>query len=74
MSFFFNTSYYSFYFQMSKIINFNMENECNAFVTEHKPLINGQPTNHTTEPSVNFVGRFAKEVLRFTDPRYSTLD
>lgn len=69
INFFNYNSYCNFHFQMSKIINFNMENECNVFVSEHKPLVNGQPTNHATEPSVNFVGRFAKEVLRLTDPR-----
>lgn len=53
---------------MTKIINFNVENECNLFQSERKPLVNGLPTNHVSEPSANFIGRFAKEILRLTDP------
>lgn len=45
-----------------------MYNECNVLWTEHKSLVNGQPTNYVSEPSVSFIGRFAKEVLRLTDP------
>lgn len=64
--------------EMSRIINYNVEQECNAFL-RHKvqdwqsiyqsrtiPIPSFAPLDNL---SVNFIGRLAREVLRITDPR-----
>ncbi|GIY78616.1 WASH complex subunit 5, partial [Caerostris extrusa] len=64
--------------EMSRIINYNVEQECNAFL-RHKvqdwqsihqsrtiPIPYFSPLDNL---SVNFIGRLAREVLRITDPR-----
>ncbi|XP_035210109.1 WASH complex subunit 5-like [Stegodyphus dumicola] len=64
--------------EMSRIINYNVEQECNAFL-RHKvqdwqsiyqsrtiPIPCFAPLDNL---SVNFIGRLAREVLRITDPR-----
>ncbi|GFW82443.1 WASH complex subunit 5 [Trichonephila clavipes] len=64
--------------EMSRIINYNVEQECNAFL-RHKvqdwqsihqsrtiPIPYFPPLDNL---SVNFIGRLAREVLRITDPR-----
>lgn len=64
--------------EVSRIINYNVEQECNAFLRQKVqdwqsvyqsrtiPIPKFQPTD---QHSVNFVGRLAREVLRITDPR-----
>ncbi|XP_042898977.1 WASH complex subunit 5 [Parasteatoda tepidariorum] len=64
--------------EMSRIINYNVEQECNAFL-RHKvqdwqsiyqsrtiPIPSFNPLDNM---SVNFIGRLAREILRITDPR-----
>ncbi|XP_064486870.1 WASH complex subunit 5-like isoform X2 [Ornithodoros turicata] len=64
--------------EVSRIINYNVEQECNAFLRQkvldwHSsyqsrtiPIPRFPPTDQL---SVNFIGRLARELLRVTDPR-----
>ena len=64
--------------EVSRIINFNVEQECNAFVRQ-KVLDFDSVYQSRTAPipkfppmdgySVNFIGRLAREFLRITDPK-----
>ncbi|UYV65164.1 KIAA0196 [Cordylochernes scorpioides] len=67
--------------EVSRIINFNVEQECNAFL-RHKihdwqsihqsqaiPIPKFAPLDNQ---SVNFIGRLARELLRITDPKITT--
>lgn len=64
--------------QMSRVINYNVEKECNGFLrkkvqdwqseyqTDDIPI----PTFAATDSeSVNFIGRLAREILKQTDPK-----
>lgn len=64
--------------QVSRIINYNVEQECNSFL-RHKvydwesfyqsatiPI----PRFPRVDNSVNFIGRLAREILRITDTKY----
>lgn len=64
--------------EMSRIINYNVEKECNNFLRSKVmdfqstyqstaiPIPNYQPTDSL---SVNFIGRLAREIIRQTDPK-----
>ncbi|XP_076032316.1 WASH complex subunit strump [Oratosquilla oratoria] len=64
--------------EMSRIVNFNVEQECNQLlrkkVPDHDslyqsvaiPIPRFAPTDNQ---SVNFIGRLAREILRVTDPK-----
>lgn len=64
--------------EVSRIVNFNIEQECNAFVRQKVldfesiyqsraiPIPKYAPLDAY---SVNFIGRLTREVLRITDPR-----
>lgn len=64
--------------EMSRIINYNVEKECNNFLRNKIldfqstyqstaiPIPNYPPTDSL---SVNFIGRLAREILRQTDPK-----
>lgn len=64
--------------EVSRIINFNVEQECNAFIRQ-KVLDFDSVYQSRTAPipkfppldicSVNFIGRLAREFLRITDPK-----
>lgn len=64
--------------EVSRIVNYNVEQECNAFM-RHKVLDWESVHQSRTIPvprfpptdsySVNFIGRLAREILRITDPR-----
>lgn len=63
---------------MSRIINYNVEKECNSFLrkkvqdwqSEYQrdaiPIPTFKPIDSN---SVNFIGRLAREILRQTDPK-----
>lgn len=65
---------------MYRIINYNVEKECNTFLrkkvfdwqSEYQstniPIPIYPPTDNV---SVNFIGRLAAEILRYTDPKYT---
>lgn len=64
---------------MFRIINYNVEKECNAFMrkkiqdwqSEYQTAAVPIPTFSSPDPnSVTFIGRLTREVLRHTDPRY----
>ncbi|KAG5888366.1 hypothetical protein JTB14_033503 [Gonioctena quinquepunctata] len=65
--------------EVTRIINYNVEQECNGFLRNkiHPWQSNYQsryvpiPLYPSTDQSVNFVGRLAREVIRLTDPRNS---
>ena len=64
--------------EVSRIVNFNIEQECNAFVRQkvldfesiHQsraiPIPKYAPLD---QYSVNFIGRLAREILRITEPK-----
>ncbi len=64
---------------MSRIINYNVEQECNSFLltriedwqsvyqSKNIPIPKLPPLG---DGSVTFVGRLASEIQRMTDPRY----
>lgn len=64
--------------EVSRIVNFNVEQECNAFM-RHKILDFESVYQSKSIPipifapldvfSVNFIGRLARELLRITDPK-----
>lgn len=63
---------------MFRIINYNVEKECNTFLrkkvhdwqSEYQSSNIPIPTFAATDNvSVNFIGRLATEILRQTDPR-----
>ncbi|XP_020897630.1 WASH complex subunit 5 [Exaiptasia diaphana] len=63
--------------EISRIINYNVEQECNSFLREK--VLDWQSIYQSTtipipkfprvDESVNFIGRLAREILRITDPR-----
>ncbi|XP_047143782.1 WASH complex subunit 5 isoform X1 [Hydra vulgaris] len=66
--------------EVSRIINYNIEQECNSFL-ETKIMDWQSIYQSSTVPiprflpidsSVNFIGRLAREVLRITDPKTTT--
>lgn len=63
---------------MFRIINYNVEKECNEFLrkkvqdwqSEYKTDEIPIPIFASTDPnSVNFIGRLAREILRQTEPK-----
>lgn len=67
---------------MFRIINYNVEKECNEFLrkkvqdwqSEYQTVAIPIPTFPPTDTnSVNFIGRLAREILRQTDPKYELL-
>ena len=72
--------------EFSRIIFFHVEQECNSFlkkkVFEYESMYQSKTipipvyppvttANLTSENSVNFIGRLAREILRLTDPKTS---
>lgn len=66
------------FLQMFRIINYNVEKECNTFLRKkvHDWQSEYQSTNipipvftPTDNVSATFIGRLAAEILRFTDPK-----
>lgn len=67
-----------FEFQMFRIINYNVEKECNTFLrkkvqdwqSEYQniniPIPIFPPTDNVSE---NFIGRLASEILRHSEPK-----
>ncbi|XP_074640557.1 WASH complex subunit 5-like isoform X2 [Tubulanus polymorphus] len=64
--------------EMSRIINFNVELECNSFlrtkIQEWQSVYQSSTIRIPTYPpvdnqSVNFIGRLAREIIRITDPK-----
>lgn len=64
---------------MFRIINYNVEKECNEFLrkkvqdwqSEYQTTAIPIPTFPPTDTnSVNFIGRLVREILRQTDPKY----
>lgn len=68
--------------EFSRIVYFHVEQECNSFLkkkifeyesiyqSKNIPIPIYPPVNFPQmEPSVNFIGRLAREILRMTDPR-----
>lgn len=64
--------------QMSRIINYNVEKECNGFLRKKVQEWQSEyqiddipiPTFPTIDSnSVNFIGRLAREILKQTDPK-----
>lgn len=67
--------------EVSRIINFNIEQECNSFlrqkVLDHESVYQSKDIPipkypRTDAESVNFIGRLAREILRITDPKTTT--
>lgn len=63
---------------MSRIVNYNVEKECNSFLRSKVQDWQSSYQNPTIpipiympidSMSVNFIGRLAREILRQTDPR-----
>lgn len=64
--------------QVSRIVNYNVEQECNAFmrhkVLDHLSLFQSKstpiPKFMPLDPySLNFIGRLVREIVRITDPK-----
>ncbi|MPC89640.1 WASH complex subunit strumpellin [Portunus trituberculatus] len=64
--------------EMSRIINYNVEQECNQLVkkkiSDHESIYQSVaipiPKFPPADPqSVNFIGRLVREILRITDPK-----
>uniref|UniRef100_A0A1B0GJP1 WASH complex subunit 5 n=2 Tax=Lutzomyia longipalpis TaxID=7200 RepID=A0A1B0GJP1_LUTLO len=64
--------------EMSRIINYNVEKECNSFLRSkiqdwqsiyQNPIIPIPVMPPTDSLSVNFIGRLGREILRQTDPQ-----
>ncbi|XP_059615254.1 WASH complex subunit 5 [Phlebotomus argentipes] len=64
--------------EMSRIINYNVEKECNSFLRSkvqdwqsiyQNPIIPIPVMPPTDATSVNFIGRLGREILRQTDPQ-----
>ncbi|EDO30084.1 predicted protein [Nematostella vectensis] len=63
--------------EISRIINYNVEQECNSFLREkvhdwqsiYQSTAIPIPKFPRVDESVNFIGRLAREILRITDPR-----
>ena len=63
--------------QVSRIINYNVEQECNSFLRQK--IYDWQSIYQSTtipiprfvpvDASVNFIGRLAREILRITDTK-----
>lgn len=63
--------------EISRIINYNVEQECNSFLREQ--VLDWQSIYQSTtipipkfprvDESVNFIGRLAREILRITDTK-----
>lgn len=67
-----------FFLKMFRIINYNVEKECNTFLRKkvHDWQSEYQSTNipipvfmPIDNVSATFIGRLAAEILRFTDPK-----
>lgn len=66
--------------EMSRIINYNVEQECNQLVkkkiSDHESIYQSVaipiPKFPPADPqSVNFIGRLVREILRITDPKFT---
>lgn len=63
--------------EVSRIINYNVEQECNSFlrakVYDWQSIYQSTtipiPIFPPVDESVNFIGRLAREILRITDPK-----
>ena len=63
--------------ELSRIINYNVEQECNSFlrtkVQDFESIYQSTtipiPRFQMVDGSVNFIGRLAREILRITDPK-----
>uniref|UniRef100_A0A336M296 CSON010414 protein n=1 Tax=Culicoides sonorensis TaxID=179676 RepID=A0A336M296_CULSO len=63
--------------EMRRILNFNVEKECNSFLnnkvsewqSKYQSFTIPIPTYPQIDGSVTFIGRLARELLRITDPR-----
>jgi WASH complex subunit strumpellin len=67
--------------EFSRIIYFHVEQECNQFLkkkvlewesmyqSKYIPIPVYSPLNN--DPSVNFIGRLAREIIRITDPKFT---
>lgn len=63
--------------EVSRIINFNVEQECNSFLRKqiyewdsyYQSTAIPIPKFHRVDYSVNFIGRLAREIMRITDYR-----
>ncbi|TSK20198.1 WASH complex subunit 5 [Bagarius yarrelli] len=67
--------------EVSRIINYNVEQECNSFLrtkiqdwqsihqSTHIPI----PKYPPVDESATFIGRLCREILRITDPNFSTV-
>lgn len=66
--------------EVTRIINYNMEQECNSFlrtkVHDWQSLYQSTtipiPKFPPVDNSINFMGRLVREILRITDPRVTT--
>ena len=66
--------------EMSRIINYNVEQECNSFLrtkvqdweSVYQSTAIPIPRYAPIDNSVNFIGRLAREILRMTDPKVTT--
>ena len=66
--------------EMSRIINYNVEQECNAFlrtkILDFQSVYQSKaipiPRFSPVDQSVNFIGRLAREILRITDPKVTS--
>ncbi|PIK50593.1 putative WASH complex subunit strumpellin-like [Apostichopus japonicus] len=66
--------------EVTRIINYNMEQECNSFlrtkVHDWQSLYQSTtipiPKFPLVDGSINFMGRLVREILRITDPRVTT--
>lgn len=63
--------------EMSRIINYNVEQECNSFlrtkIQDWQSIYQSNdipiPKFQQVDQSVNFIGRLAREILRITDAK-----
>lgn len=63
--------------QVSRIINYNVEQECNSFLRQkiydwqsiYQSTTIPIPCLAPVDNSVNFIGRLAREILRITDTK-----
>lgn len=64
--------------QVSRIINYNVEQECNSFLRQkiydwqsiYQSSTIPIPRFPRVDNSVNFIGRLAREILRITDTKW----
>lgn len=63
--------------ELTRIINYNVEQECNGFLrykvqpwqSTYQSRFVPIPVYPSTDNSVNFIGRLAREVIRLTEPK-----